>query len=165
VSKEGMNLDQLRAMLAAPVASLFLVLLLCAMVVSRPAATGFFVPVIRLHHNPNEPTDCDGLAELIRLTADERIWINGEAVQRDRLSSRIAEIMSNRAERIVYVVVDSRSSYGQFASFLDAVAGSTPELHTVVVSGEVLKAFEKDHDLCDFVYPAKEISEASVGKY
>jgi hypothetical protein len=70
----------------------------------------------------------------------------------------IAELMENRAERVVYVVVDSELSYGQFASFLGKVKGATTNLHVVVVSGQVLKALQQGHDLCDFVYPASEFA-------
>lgn len=66
--------------------------------------------------------------------------------------------MESRAERVVYVVVDSDFSYGRFAEFLDKISGATPDLHVVVISGEVRKAFEKSHDLCDFVYPANEFT-------
>jgi deoxyxylulose-5-phosphate synthase len=67
--------------------------------------------------------------------------------------------MENRAERIVYVVGDSDLSYGQFVEFLGKVKNATTDLHVVVVSGEILRAFEENHDLCDFVYPEKEFRD------
>lgn len=153
VSEYGMDLTRLRTLLAAPFARLFLLLSLCAFVVQRPPSTGFQIPVIRIHHNPQEPTDCGGRSEFIRLTRDGRTWINEDEVAPGRLAPAVSELMENRAERVVYVVVDSDLSYGEFANFQDKVSGATTDLHVVVVSGQILRAFQKSHDLCDFDYP------------
>jgi biopolymer transport protein ExbD len=115
--------------------------------------------VIRLHHNPNEPTDCGGRVEFVKLTKDGRTWINDTEVSSNRLAPTISALMENRAERIVYVVGDSDLSYGQFVEFLGKVKNATTDLHVVVVSGEILRAFEENHDLCDFVYPEKEFRD------
>jgi biopolymer transport protein ExbD len=151
-----MDLNRLRGLLAAPLAGLFLLLILCTFAGQRPASTGFLVPMIRLHHNPEEPSDCGGRSEFVRLTKDGKNWINDTEVPPDRLVSTVSDLMENRAERVVYVVVDSDLSYGPFAEFLDKVAGSTTDLHVVLVSGQILRAFQSNHDLCDFVYPAEE---------
>jgi len=136
--------------------SLFLVLSLCAFVVQRPQSVGFLIPMIRLHHNPLEPTDCGGRSEFVRLTKDGRTWINEIEVPSSSLAPAVAVLMENRAERVVYVVVDSDLTYGQFTEFVGKIEGATTDLHIVVVSGEILRAFKKSHDLCDFVYSANE---------
>jgi len=153
-----MDLNRLRLLLAAPLASLFLVLSLCAFVTQRPASSGFLIPMVRLHHDPQEPLGCDGRPEFIRLTHDEKTWINEAEVPSDQLPHAISDLMENRAERVVYVIVDSDLSYGQFAAFLDRIANSTTDLRVVVVSGEVLIAFKKRPDHCDFVYPINEFA-------
>jgi biopolymer transport protein ExbD len=153
-----MDLNRLLAILAAPFACLFLLLALYTFAVQKPASTGFRVPMIRLHHNPQEPTDCGGRTEFVRLTRDGKTWINEDEVAPDRLARTVSRLMENRAERVVYVVVDSDLSYGQFAGFLDKVEGSTTDLHVVVISGQILRAFQMNHDVCDFVYPATEFA-------
>jgi len=142
-------------LLAAPMASLFLILLVFGLIDWRPASVGFRVPMIRLHHDPNEPSDCGGRAEFVRLTKDGRTWINSEEIPAGQVQAAVAAQMANRAERVVYVVADSELSYGQFASFLDRVSGATSDLHVVLVSGEIRRAFEKNYDVCDFRYPDK----------
>jgi biopolymer transport protein ExbD len=147
-----MDLNRLRTLVAAPVASLFLILLLCVLAVQRPVSAGFRVPMIRLHHDPNEPYDCGGRAEFLRMTKDGKTWINSTEIPADQVTARVAALMADRAERVVYVVVDSEVTYGQFAEFVDRISRGTADLHVVRVSGEVRKAFERDHDLCDFQY-------------
>jgi biopolymer transport protein ExbD len=170
--RRDMDFERLRSMVAVPFASLFLILLLCTMAVRRPAAVGFRVPVVRIHHDPNQPYDCDGRPEFVRLTRDEKTWINATEIPRDRIASKIAEIMETRAERIVYVMVDSEFTYGEFAEFMGQIEGSIPDLHVVVISGEVRRRFEKSREefsktfdgrhfpsedplnVCDFVFSA-----------
>jgi hypothetical protein len=136
--------------------SLFLVLSLCAFVVQKPESAGFRIPMIRLHHDPHEPYDCGGRTEFVRLTKDGRTWINETEVPSNRLVQTVSSLMENRAELVVYVIVDSDLSYGQFAEFLGKVKGAKTDLHVVVVSGDILRAFEKRHDVCDFVYSRNE---------
>jgi len=144
-----MDPNKWRMLLAAPVASLLLILLVWAFVVRGPVSEGFRVPVIQLHHSPNEPTDCGGRAEFVRLTKDGRTWINSDEIPANAIRAEVAELMTNRAERAVYIEVDSELTYGQFAQFADRVEGATDDLHIVLVSGDARRAFERDHDLCD----------------
>ncbi|MGA2651163.1 MAG: hypothetical protein ABSF28_11600 [Terracidiphilus sp.] len=153
-----MDLNRMRGLLAAPVASLFLILALCIFGVRRPAATGISIPMVRIHHNPEEPTDCGGWAEFLRLTKDGKTWINESEIPADHVAPAVATLMESRAERVVYVVVDSELPYGRFAEFLDKVAGATSDLHVVVISGEVRRTFEKSHDMCDLTYSANEFT-------
>ena len=149
-----MDPNRLRMLVAPGFASLLLILLcLCAVDMRGTASQGFSIPMIRLQHDPNEPTDCGDRAEFLWLTKDGRTWANSEEIPAGQVQATVAALMANRVEKVVYVVVDSELSYGQFASFFDQVSGATPDLHVVLVSGEIRKAFEKNFDLCDFKYP------------
>jgi biopolymer transport protein ExbD len=154
VSKKDFN--RLYAIVAAPLTCIFLIPVLLTFAVQKQASVGFRIPMIRLHHDSHEPTDCGGRSEFVRLSKDGRTWINEAEVPSGKLAPTISGLMENRAERVVYVIVDSDLSYGQFAEFLGKVKGSTSDLHVVVVSGAILREFEERHDLCDFVYPAGE---------
>jgi biopolymer transport protein ExbD len=145
-----------RVLIAPAMASLFLVLSLCAFVVQKPESVGIRIPMIRIHHDPHEPYDCGGRPVFVRLTRDGKSWINETEVTSNRLVPVVSALMENRAERVVYVVVDSDLSYGQFVTFLDRIKGATDDLHVVVVSGVILKAFKENHDLCDFIYPGND---------
>jgi biopolymer transport protein ExbD len=163
-----MDLNRLRSLLAAPVAALFLILVLCVFGVQRPPSVGFRIPMIRIHHNPQE-ISCDGRFEFLRLTRDGRTWINEAEIPVEQLRQKVAALMEDRAERVVFVIVDSDLSYGQFTAFLDRIEGSADGLHVVVVSGEIRREFERPRvlanpsmtheteqeppNVCDFIYP------------
>lgn len=147
-----MNPDLFRSFVAPAFASIFLVLTMCALIVRSPSSTGYYVPMAQIHHDPNEPTDCGGRSEFIRLTNDGRSWINDAEVPAERIGAAVAQVMDDRAEKVVYIVVDSNLSYGQFAQFVDRVTGAGPDIHIVLISGAVRRDFEKNHDLCNFHY-------------
>ena len=137
-----MNFNRLLSLLAVPFASLFLILTLCTMVVRRSPSAGFYMPIIRLHHHPDEPTDCGGRSEFLRLTKDGRTWINEAEIPHDKIASTLAEMMKNRVERIVFIEVDSDLPYGQFTELMDKASGSIEDLHVIVISGETRRTFE-----------------------
>jgi hypothetical protein len=150
-----MRFDLFRSLVAPASACLFLILVLWAFLAWQPVSKGFSFPMIRLQHDPNE-ISCDGRNEFLRLTKDGKTWINREEVPVERIRAEVAAIMENRAERVVYIEVDSELSIDQFAQFVDRVADSTSDLHLVLVSGEVRRALEQHkNDLCDFRYPPK----------
>ena len=140
-----MDLDRLRSILAAPFASLFLILLLCTLAMQRPmASVGFRIPVVRIRHDPNQFT-CDGRFEFVRRTEDRKTWINQDEIPENQTSSNIVELMENRAERVVYVEAESDIPYGDFVSMIDQITGAEPDIHVVVVSGEVRRRFDVSH--------------------
>lgn len=132
VSINGMDFNRLYAILAAPLTCLFLIPVLCTFAMQRPSSVGFRIPMIRLHHDPNQMT-CDGRPEFVRLARDGKTWINGTEVPSGKLASTISGLMESRAERVVYVIADSDLSYGQFAALLGKVKGSTADFHVVVI--------------------------------
>jgi biopolymer transport protein ExbD len=160
VSKECMDLNRLRLLVAAPMASLFLVLSLCAFVLQQPRSVGIRIPMIRIHHKPMEMTDCGGNSVFLRMTKDGKTWMNSEELPADQLRQTVAKVMENRAERVVFVVVDSELTYSQFTGFWEKIAGATSDLHVIVVSGEVLREFKQNHDVCDFVISESEFTSS-----
>jgi hypothetical protein len=159
---------RIRTLIAPAMASLFLVLSLCAFVVQRPEPVGFRIPMVRIHRTYQHEFSCDGRFEFFRLTRDGKTWINATEIPEDQVRLKVAHLMENRAERVVYVMVDSELSYGQFAAFMDSIEGATDDLHIIVVSGEIRREFMKNRVLvrplkaykmeesppsvCDFVY-------------
>jgi biopolymer transport protein ExbD len=137
---------RLRTLIAPAMASLFLVLSLCAFVVQRPASVGFRIPMVRIHHNPQE-ISCDGRFEFFRLTNDGKTWINSTEIPADQVRLKVADLMENRAERVVFVVVDSELSYGQVVEFLGKIEGATDDLHVIVISGEIRREFMRNRVL------------------
>ncbi len=126
-----------------PMAGLFLVLSLCTFGLQRPKSVGFSVPMLRVHRSLQHEITCDGRFEFLRLTKDGKTWINDDEIPIGHLRSLVASLMEDRAERVVYVVVDSEMSYGQFADFLGRIEGATNDLHVVVISGEIKRELFK----------------------
>ena len=142
-----MDLNRLYALIAAQLASLFLVLVLCTFEVRRPVSVGFRIPMLRIHRTAQDEFSCDDRSVFLRITRDGKTWINATEIPADQVRSTVATLMENRAERVVYVVVDSELSYGEFARFLDSVEGATEDLHVVVVSGEIRRQFEEKSNI------------------
>jgi biopolymer transport protein ExbD len=130
-----MNLLRLRELLAAPVAGLLLVLILCVLVERRPQpAVGLRVPMMKLkQHSPGYVCE-DDIPIVLRLTADGRMWFNQTEVAPEHLESLVAKVVEFRQERVVYVMADPSVLYGQFAEFLAIVNSSEPGLHVVLLT-------------------------------
>jgi biopolymer transport protein ExbD len=124
---------RLRTLIAPAMASLFLVLSLCAFVVQRPESMGMHLPLPQVLMVPHK--DCDFLSDrsiVVRFHRNGNIWINETQVSHERLGPILTEIYENSAEKFIYIVSDSDVSYGEFANFYNTVALSTDDLHIVL---------------------------------
>jgi biopolymer transport protein ExbD len=139
-----MDLNRLRQLVAAPLASVLMIMVLCTFVVRKPASSGIRIPLVRIHRNLYPGYTCDSRSIYLRYTADRKTWINEDEFPMSQLLPRLAEILENRAERVAYIVVDSNLSYGQFMEFTDKIKGTVQDLHVIVISGEIRRAFDDD---------------------
>jgi biopolymer transport protein ExbD len=134
-----MDLIRLRALVAAPLASLLLVLLLCALAMRRPASAGINVLMTRVREIPSE--NCfSGLSDrdiVLRIKDDGNIWINETQEKREKIRSIMSRIYESRAERIAYLLVDPRVSYEEFAEVYSLAASSTPDLHIGLLTRQI----------------------------
>jgi biopolymer transport protein ExbD len=123
-----MDLNRLRALVAAPMASLFLILTLCAFLLQRPGAVGMHVPLPKVRTVPYD--DCEGVDRwvVVLLHKDGSYWINETQVPADELRSKLGEIYENRKYKLIYMFSDPDVSYGEFANFYSIVESSTTEL-------------------------------------
>ena len=143
VSEYGMDLNRLRLLVAAPMAGLFLVLSLCALVQQRPASVGIFIPMIRVRTIPDY--DCPGVDRwiVVQLHKDGSYWINEEQVPANELRPRLTEIYENRKYKLIYMFSDPDVSFGEFASFYNTVASSTSDLRIGLRTRQLQEQFEK----------------------
>jgi len=146
VSNYGMYLDRLRSLLAPALASLFLVLCLCALVEQRPAATGIHVPMTRVREIPIE--NCfNGLSDrdiIFIIKNDGTTWINETRLNPAEIRERLSKIYQNRNERILYLLVDPTVSYGEFVDVYGQAASSVADLHIGLLTRQVRSQI----DLC-----------------
>lgn len=125
-------------------ASLFLVLSLCAFVVQRPKSVGMSVTILKVWVHPYK--DCDFLSDrsiVVQLHKDVSIRINETRVSPDELRSRLALIYENREEKVVYILSDSDVSFGEFADIYNRVASSTSNLHIVLITRQLDKELQQ----------------------
>jgi biopolymer transport protein ExbD len=127
-----MDLNRLRALLAAPLASLFLVLSLCAFVVQRPPSVGIRVPITKIRTAPYNVCPYVDRSIVVRLLKDGSYWINETLVPANELRPRLADIYENRAEKILPVYSDPDVTYGLFGDFYSEVESSTSNLHIIL---------------------------------
>jgi biopolymer transport protein ExbD len=120
-------------------ASLFLILLLCALPARGPMSVGINVPMTRVREIPSE--NCfSGLRDrdiVLSIKGDGATWINGTRLKREEVRERMSRIYENRAERIAYLLVDPNVSYGEFADVYDHATSSTPGLHIGLLTRQV----------------------------
>jgi biopolymer transport protein ExbD len=171
-----MDLNHLRSMLAPAFASLFLILLPVTFLVPRPAPEGIRIPLLSIHRNSHPYLACDGNPIFLNFSRDSGVSINGSKIPRSTLQKDIAEKMERRVERVVFLVADPQMSVQEFAQFFGTLKGSVPDLHVIVVSGEVRRALDENAKtdlrspnskgtvaeepitLCDFVLPPEEFA-------
>lgn len=156
-----MDLNRLRMVMAPAMASLFLILNLCAFVVNAPNSVGIRMPIVRVHHR-TDLYSCDGRFEFILLLADGRTKINGDEIPLGQLGPRIADLMQNRAERVVYVIPDSGIAYSRFVETLSTLYAATDDMHIAVLSGGLRETYTQEQlDPCDLIWPDAESAGAA----
>jgi biopolymer transport protein ExbD len=119
---------RLRSLIAPAMASLFLMLSLCAFVVQRPPSVGMHLLLPRVRTNPID--DCSGVDRwiVVLLHKNGSYSINEEQVPVGELGSRLGEIYENREHKMILMFSDPEVSYGEFAKFYSTVASSTSNL-------------------------------------
>jgi biopolymer transport protein ExbD len=159
-----MGLERFRTLLALPLASLFLILLVCVFAMRRPASLGVRMPLVRLKSPGQEPT-CDGRWVFVELLTDGTAKVNSELVPKQDLSAKVGGLMQSRAERVVFLVPSPDIPYSQFVETLNVLEKSAPSTHIGVLSGTLRDQFvgppitsplQRAYLPCDIVWPAKE---------
>jgi len=159
-----MNMGSLRTYLAAPFASLFGILAVCACVVHWPVPVGVSIPMMRLRHEPLTNCEFNGFTYYIRgdgsLTSG---WRDGPA-SRNELLSRVHEARDNVQDDTFYVIADPDSRFGDVAPLLAEIQQNAAPNHVALVTrmGQVegisLDEEESQHrfmaDRCRFEWPA-----------
>jgi hypothetical protein len=156
-----MRLERFRAFLALPLASLFLILLVCAFAIQRPASVGVRVALLRLRQ-PDQNFTCDGRWVFVELLDDGTTEVNLKAVPPQDLSAIVGKMMETRAERAVYLVPSPGISYARFIETYLALQGSAPDTHVGVLTKTVRDAFNGTSTAspCDLVWPADEFKRS-----
>ncbi len=121
-----------------PLVDVVLVLLIIFMVITPLLQVGYDVKVPPKATVDTPPPSLDQL--IVSITAQNRIYLNKEALDKQSLALRLGEILKNRRDKTVFFSGDDGATYGDVATVMDIVrtAGATNigiVLETVPVEG------------------------------
>ena len=129
-----MDIDRLRAVLAAPMACLFLILTLCVFAVRRPVSTGIRSPMMHLRAVPLSNCEFNGFT--LSVSADGTVSTHWDQIPLDRVPLITSEVTQYRTDRIVYVIADPKAPFGRLMDVVDRIAKVRPAVRAVVVTPE-----------------------------
>jgi len=131
-----MNLNTLRTMLAAPMAALFAILILCVVVMERPASTGIRIPMMRTRAKPLNNCSFSGFTVYLRSDGKIGGGDRDDVISRNVVLSRIREAENNIRDDSIFVIADPDVSYGEFASLITDIHSIAPADNIAVVPRE-----------------------------
>jgi biopolymer transport protein ExbD len=158
-----MDLNRLRQLVAAPVACLFLILILCVFAVQRPESTGILIPMMRVRAEPLSFCEFNGFTIYLRSDGTLGGGSRDQVVSRDVMLSRIRDARDNIQDDTIFVIADPEVPYGDLASLLADIHDTAPADHIAVVTraGQIQAwsipgrvPLEPWADRCRFEWPA-----------
>jgi biopolymer transport protein ExbD len=129
-----MDLNRLRALLAAPMACLFLILILCVFAVQKPVSTGILIPMMRTRTVPLSNCEFNGFTVYLRSDGQLAGGSREDEVTRDVLLSRIREARDEIQDDTIFVIADPDVPYGDFATLIADIHNTAPPDHIAVVT-------------------------------
>ena len=109
-----------------PLVDVCLVLLIIFIVVTPMTQVGYDVQVSPEKEGP--PVPVPPLDQLVvRLDAEERIFLNQEQIAYPELGTRLRQAMTNRGSKLVFFAADGKLTYGKVAAFMDLCRDSGAE--------------------------------------
>jgi biopolymer transport protein ExbD len=138
-----MNASQLRLWLAAPMASLFLVLGICAFIVRGPTASiGLPLAIQKIRSHPPSYFCEDDRQIVVRITEDRKLWINETEMTPVRLRVLLGQINEYRSEHITYLMAAASTPYQQFTDTLNTIRSSVSGMHVILITPQLQRYFE-----------------------
>ena len=134
-----MKSERIWSFLAAPVAGVFLILLLSVFATGRESPTGLSVPITHVRTFPFD--HCwDDRSVWIRVLKTGIIRINETPVPRNELKLRISQIYANRSEpNAAFMMVDPEVPYERFLDVYNELTSANRNLHVGVVTDGVMR--------------------------
>jgi biopolymer transport protein ExbD/biopolymer transport protein TolR len=103
-----------------PMADVMLVLLIIFMVITPMLQKGFSALEMAKTDNPIEMTEADKEDSVIlAVTRDGKYYLNQDRVSIDDVSSKVADLLTGRLDKTIYLKGDYRSKYGDVVKLVD----------------------------------------------
>jgi hypothetical protein len=132
--KGSMNINRLREFVAAPMACLFLILVLCVLAVEKPVSTGILIPMMHTRANPLSFCEFNGFTVYLRSDGTLAGGSRDEEVSRGVMLSGIKEAGDNIQDDTIFIIADPGVSYGDLAALVADVRQTAPSDHIAVVT-------------------------------
>jgi biopolymer transport protein ExbD len=157
-----MDPDSLRKLVAAPMVSLFAILILCVFVVQKPPSSGVLVPMMRNRAEPLTNCEFNGFAVYLRSDGMLGGGDREDQVSWGEMLSRVRDARDNIQDDTIFVIADPEVSYGQLARLVVDIHNTAPPDHIAVVTpagqveGFVGPSGKREvwADRCRFEWPA-----------
>lgn len=132
-----MKSSQIAQLGVAPLASLFLVLSLCAFIFQQRTPMGYRIPAISL--DVDHPRSfCGGARTIVvSLNHDGELLLNQDPMTWETITPTVREVMRNRVYPGLYVLVDNDVPYAQFAALIDKLSASTSRIQIGLLTREL----------------------------
>jgi biopolymer transport protein ExbD len=157
-----MNTNRLLELVGAPLACLFLILVICLFAIQSPMPTGIMIPTM---HTRGEPlSNCEFNGFTMYLYPDGRLAGGSpdDLVSRDVMLSRVAGAQDNIQDDTFYLIADPHVPYGEVVDLVadihrtapaDRIALVTPAGQVEGINGNGAK-LGPYVDRCRYVWPA-----------
>ena len=110
-----------------PMADIMLVLLIIFMVVTPMLQKGQQVDMAKVS-NPSDMQDANrDDAIIVAVSRDGAVYLGNDKSALDQISSKIRDLISDRADKTVYIKSDARAKYGDVVKVVDEVRSAGVE--------------------------------------
>lgn len=104
-----------------PMADVMLVLLIIFMVVTPMLQKGTSVELAKTHNPTNMPDADHDDAVLVAVTRDGKFWLNQTKISMEELPSKVADLLTTKMDKTVFVKSDFRARYGDVVQVVDTI--------------------------------------------
>jgi biopolymer transport protein ExbD len=108
-----------------PLIDVLLVLLIMFMIITPLTPHG--LPALLPQQNTAVQQQ-ENSAIVLQILSDGQIQINGQELRRDQLSSKVLQIFSTRASKVLFLKADRNLDYREVAQVIDVVRGADPSI-------------------------------------
>ena len=102
-----------------PLVDVMLVLLIIMMIVAPLLQQGVPLTLPTAANTAEKPETQE--QTVLAITADKRFYVNSQQIARDRLVDRVAQVLEDKAQKIVIIKADQDASYGDVMEAMDSL--------------------------------------------
>lgn len=146
---------QLMQIIAAPMASIFLILSLCAFRATPSPAAGEYVYLTYAFQSASGFNDClDDHRLVFRVHSDRSLSINTNVVPIQNLAEITHLILKNQANPEVWLRVDTQVTVKEVASTLDTIHANSPRANVFLVTEHEMDEYSRSTHGFEYIGPA-----------